>query len=297
VTTVTAPQTIGALRRAVAAKLVEAFAAAGRHGTPALDAKVLTAHALGSDSSAIVLLDVSPAGEGLRECLFRLVARRIAGEPVARIVGRKEFWGLDLALSPETLVPRPDTETLVTAALEAIDRAGRRNDRLAILDLGTGTGAILLALLSELPSAHGIGTDRAAGAVAMARHNAARLGFAERATFAVMDWGKALAGGFDAILANPPYIEADAIAKLPVEVCHDPLLALDGGSDGMDAYRAILADLDRLLAGNGHAYLEVGAGQATMVSAIAARHGFNARRHLDLAGIDRVVELVRGSDG
>ena len=286
--------TIASLRREIAALLRRAFAADGRDGSPGLDARLLVAHALGRDGSQVAVFDDLPVGADDREVAIGLAERRIAGEPVARIVGRKEFWGLDFELSGETLVPRPDTETLVEAALEAIDRDERRNDGLAILDIGTGSGAILLALLSELPAATGLGTDRAPGAVLTASRNAARLGLAARARFAVADWAAAARGGFNVIVANPPYIESETISGLPAEVArHDPRLGLDGGIDGLDAYRAILADLGRLLSEQGRAFLEVGSGQAGAVLALAGGCGFDAVSRRDLAGVDRVIEIWR----
>jgi release factor glutamine methyltransferase len=211
---------------------------------------------------------------------------------VARIVGRKEFYGIEVELSPDTLVPRPDTETLVDAVLAT----RRHEDAVAILDLGTGSGAILLALLAELPNATGVGVDLSEGAVAAARGNAARLGLAERAAFAVGDWAAGIDRRFDVVVANPPYIESEAIAGLPVEVRdHDPHLALDGGADGLDAVRAILPDLDRVLAENGAAFVEIGFGQGPAVARLAAENRFVSTFRRDLAGIERVAEIGRRS--
>ena len=169
----------------------------------------------------------------------------LAREPLSRIIGRREFWGLEFLLSADTLDPRPESETVIEAILARLpdrDRAYR------FLDLGTGTGCLLLALLSEYPAASGIGIDIAPGAARTARDNAERLGIGGRAQFAVGSWAAALTGRFDAVVANPPYIEHAAIADLPREVRqYDPIRALDGGADGLAAYRAIAADLQRLL--------------------------------------------------
>jgi release factor glutamine methyltransferase len=222
-----------------------------------------------------------------------MAARRAAGEPLARIVGEKEFWGLTFRLSPETLVPRPDTETVVSAALAAV-RSRPAGTSQRILDIGTGSGAILCALLCELPDATGTGTDRARGALETARDNAGRLRLTGRADFVLTDWATAVAGPFDLVVANPPYIESREIAALPLEVRgFDPHLALDGGEDGLDGHRAIVADLGRLLGPRGRAFIEVGAGQADTVARLGAGFGFAASRYRDLAGIERVVELAR----
>jgi release factor glutamine methyltransferase len=279
----------------VLALLLDGFAGDGREANAALDARLLVAHALGLDRTTLVLADDQAVSEEDAARAMALAERRIAGEPVARILGEKEFWSLRFRLSADTLAPRPDTETLVAAALDAISQAGRRDENLAILDLGTGTGAILLALLSELPAAFGVGVDIAEGAAATARENAVRLGFDSRAGFVVGDWAAPIGGRFDLVVANPPYIPTGEICRLPVEVRrHDPDMALDGGSDGFSGHRAVLGALDRLLAPNGLAFIEVGAGQADAVAGLAAALGFATRRHLDLAGIERVVELGRG---
>jgi release factor glutamine methyltransferase len=289
--------TVGALRREVTGYLARAFAEQRREGTPALDARLLVAHALARDPATLALIDEALADAGLRRRVMVLAARRIAGEPVARITGTKEFWGLDFLLSPDTLVPRPDTETVVEAALSAIDEAGGRDRDLRLLDLGTGSGAILLALLSELPNATGVGTDRALGAVVTARENAERLGLSGRAAFVVADWADGLSGAFSVILANPPYVEAEAIESLAIEVRgHDPRAGLDGGIDGLEAYRRILGDLGPLLDEGGSVFLEVGAGQSECVGALARARGFEMRCHRDLGGVERVVQLAWAED-
>jgi len=216
-------------------------------------------------------------------------ARRAAGEPLSRIVGRREFWGLAFVLSPETLDPRPETETIVEAALAAF--AARRGEALRIVDFGVGSGALLAALLSEFPAAHGIGVDLSPGAAAQARANLVSLGLAARIEIRLADWAAGLEGAFDLIVANPPYIASGDIAGLAREVKdYDPRLALDGGADGLDAYRALAPQIARLLAPAGRFFVEVGAGQAADVMSIARAAGLvDLATHRDLPGIERVV--------
>jgi release factor glutamine methyltransferase len=231
-----------------------------------------------------------PVDEALADAARALARRRGAGEPVARILCEKEFYGLPFRLAAETLVPRPDTETVV----DAVIADHRRDAAISILDLGTGSGAILVALLRELPRASGVGIDKAENAVATARGNAERNGVGGRATFAEGNWAAGLGGPFDVVVSNPPYIPSGEIPSLPVDVRnHDPHLALDGGGDGLDAIRTILSDLDRVLAADGRAYVEIGFGQAAEVSHIAASTGFAATFRQDLAGVDRVAVLRR----
>jgi release factor glutamine methyltransferase len=218
------------------------------------------------------------------------LARRLTGEPVARILGAWEFWGLPFQLAPETLVPRPDTEMLVEAALASVPD---RTASLRCLDLGTGSGCILVALLSELPAAFGIGLDRSPGALHMAHHNAVANGLGGRAAFVAGDWCDAVRGSFDLVVSNPPYIAKDLIPHLDRDVRqHDPRAALDGGPDGLDAYRRILDGVrtSALLAPGGTLLFEIGYDQADAVRALAGNVGF-ADRGLtrDLAGHDRVL--------
>ncbi len=223
-----------------------------------------------------------------------LVARRAAREPMALLRGQQGFWTLDLAVSPATLIPRPDSETLIEAALAAFpDRAAVRR----VLDLGTGTGALLLAALAEFPAAWGLGTDRAPAAAALAAANARACGLAERAAFAAGSWVAPLAGRFDLILSNPPYIPSGDIAGLMPEVAaFEPRSALDGGPDGLDAYRALLPGLPALLAPAGIAILELGAGQADAVGRLATTAGFSvADLRPDLGGVARAMVLRAGA--
>ncbi len=223
----------------------------------------------------------------------RAVARRVAREPVALIEGRRGFWTLELEVSRETLIPRPESETLIEAALAAWPERGavRR-----ILDLGTGTGCLLLAALTEFPGAFGVGVDLAPGAARLAARNAVTAGLGGRAAFVAGDWGEAVAGGFDLVLCNPPYIESGAMAGLMPEVrLFEPARALDGGVDGLASYRRVMAALARLLRGRGVGVVELGAGQAAAVAALAAAAGLAVRAvRDDLAGVARAMVLSRG---
>jgi release factor glutamine methyltransferase len=257
-----------------------------------LDARSLTGAVLGLDLTGLILAAkrIITGDEATR--LEEFARRRIAGEPIARIVGVKEFWGLPLQLSADTLVPRPDTETIVEAALESLSAESHRNHPLRIADLGTGSGAILLALLSELPNAFGIGTDINSAALRTASHNATRLGFANRATFVRCDYASALANGLDLIVSNPPYIRSSEIAGLATEVRdHDPHRALDGGADGLDAYRIVAPEAARLLAPGGWLVVEVGHDQSGDVADLMAAAGLTLQgpARTDLGGIRRAV--------
>ena len=248
--------TVAEARRALA----DAFRDAGLD-SPELDARILLGHALGLSHTALATDPGRILDKRETEALAALAARRMQHDPVARILGTKEFWGLPLAVTDATLVPRPETETIVEAALAAIDDGGPRTRTLRVADLGTGTGALLLALLSELPHAFGIGTDTSVAALSAARSNAERLGLARRAGFVACDFGTALAGPFDLVVVNPPYIASAEIAALPPEVRRDPRLALDGGADGLDCYRAVTGDARRLLSPTGQLVVELGFGQ------------------------------------
>ncbi len=278
-------------------KLAEATRAAAREltqggiETPELDARVLASEAFGVGTAEVLVGAAEASSAGLAT-LDGFIARRLSGEPVARILGRREFWGLDFALTPATLAPRPDTETVVETALSFV---ADRSAALRVLDLGTGSGCILLAVLAELPGAFGVGIDLAPNAAAAARANAQNLGLASRAAFLAGRWARALDGTFDLVVSNPPYIESAAIAGLDREVrLHDPALALDGGADGLDPYREILSDLPRLLAPGGVAVLEHGAGQSDAVAAIAREQGLEvATVATDLSGERRALALGR----
>ncbi len=259
--------------------------------SPDLDARLLVGHALGLDHAGLVRESERALGGAEIAAIEALAARRLAGEPVARITGVKEFWGLPFLVTPAVLVPRPDTETVVETALARLDCDGARSRRLRVADLGTGSGAILIALLHELPNAFGIGTDCELRALAAARTNAGSLRVAARAAFVACDFGAALTGGLDLVVANPPYIATEEIAALAPDVRDfDPRAALDGGADGLAAYRAITRDAGRLLAPGGHLVMEIGAGQSEAVVALAAAAGLGSIAVApDLAGIPRTV--------
>jgi release factor glutamine methyltransferase len=277
--------TVGDVRRAWAAK----FRAAG-FDSPELDARLLVGYALSLDHAGLVTVSGRKLDAGEASAIAALAQRRLAHEPVARIVGTKEFWGLRLAVDAATLVPRSETETVVEAALAAIDLRGSRARPLRIADLGTGTGAILLALLSELPNAFGVGTDASPAALAIARDNARRLGL-KRAAYLACDMAAALRGPFDIIASNPPYIASADMATLPPEVrLFDPPHALDGGLDGLDFHRIIAAAAPALLAPDGVLIVELGASQAESVAALFAAAGLapSAPRP-DLSGVPRAL--------
>jgi len=234
--------------------------------TAALDARLLVAHALGLTGTGLIVSEPAPIAAADTDRIDALVARRITGEPVGRILGRRAFFGLDLALSPETLEPRPDTETLVQAV---IDWAGDHPQPLSIVDVGTGSGAILLALLAALPGARGLGIDISAGAARTAARNAQAVGVASRALFAVGDATSALRGPVDVLVSNPPYIPSADMAGLSREVReHDPHLALDGGPDGLAFYRQLAGCASELVSPDGAIAVEFGIGQAESVREI-----------------------------
>lgn len=256
----------------------------------AVDARILLLAATGLDRVALIRDPDLPVAPEAAARLAAWLDRRAAREPVSRILGRRAFWGLDLAITPDVLDPRPDTETLVAAVLDAL--SPRRDAPLRLLDLGTGSGAILCALLSELPGATGLAVDRSAGACAVARRNLAAGGLASRSLVIRGDWAAALGGGaFDAVVSNPPYIESAVIPGLDRDVRdHDPLAALDGGPDGLAAYRVLAADLPRLLAPGGVAAFEIGQGQEVAVAGLMGAAGLAGLAvRPDLAGIGRVV--------
>ncbi|WP_106753825.1 peptide chain release factor N(5)-glutamine methyltransferase [Pannonibacter carbonis] len=254
--------------------------------TPELDARILVAAALGIEPGALLLSQDFAVSDDAAALATRYGERRLSGAPVGRILGQREFFGLGLELSSGTLEPRPDTEILVEAVLaRSVDRA------LRLADLGTGTGAILLALLAHLPQAQGLAVDLSMDALATARRNAVRHGLSDRVLFLCGDYAAALAGGLDVIVSNPPYISHPELAVLAPEVAlHDPVLALDGGVDGLDAYRRIVPEAADLLVQGGLLALEIGAAQGASVGGLLRHHHFQGVEILrDLAGLDRVV--------
>ncbi|PLK27529.1 peptide chain release factor N(5)-glutamine methyltransferase [Novosphingobium sp. TH158] len=258
--------------------------------TPRLDAELLMAHVLGVSRSDMLLKHMRmPVPEGIA----RLVMRRMGHEPVAYIIGEQEFYGHAFRITPDVLIPRGDSEVLVDAALAARPQAAR------VLDCGTGSGALLLSVLAGLPRAEGVGIDRSAAALDVARGNAESLGLAARATMAAADWhapGWADGlGRFDLVLANPPYVE-DAAELDPSVRGHEPAGALFAGPEGLDDYRVLVPQLPALLAPGGAALVEIGHAQAEAVSAIAAAAGLSARLHRDLAGRPRVLEMAQSAE-
>jgi release factor glutamine methyltransferase len=277
---------IESARRALAAQLRSA-----QLDEAELDARILLEAALSLDLTGLIAQAARLLTEAEASRLAQHAQRRIAGEPVARILGVREFWGLPLRLSEATLVPRPDTETVVERALELL-REQPISHPPRIADIGTGSGAILLALLHEIPDAFGVGTDLSLSALETARGNAAALGLADRAGFVACSYAAALRGPFDLIVSNPPYIPSGEIPKLSIEVReHDPHLALDGGNDGYDAYRALIPQATERLAPGGALIVEAGQGQARDIETlmIAAALSVDRPPKADLGGILRAV--------
>jgi release factor glutamine methyltransferase len=267
---------------------VERLRAAGIE-SPEADARVLLKFALSLDDAALVSASRAPISEEQRAYVGRLIDRRIAGEPVARITGQKEFWSHSFQLGADTLVPRPETETIVEAALSIFPA---RDAKLRVLDLGTGSGILLAVILLERKNAIGVGIDRSEKTLRIARENLKVLGLAERAQLVCGDWSAALEHRFDLVVANPPYIASKDIPSLAREVReHDPRAALDGGADGLDAYREIIAELPQLISEKGIAVLELGIGQEDEVAALARAGGLQvkgpARR--DLGNVPRAL--------
>lgn len=266
------------------------LAAAGVE-TAHLDCRLLAGHILGLSREAMLrdsASTVTPEAAGRFEALL---SRRIAGEPVSRILGWREFWGLDFEVSGDVLDPRADTEILVGAVLECVGRdfAG------TILDLGTGSGCIPVALLSELGQARAVAVDIDEDALACARRNAERNGVADRIAFHPGDWLAGIGGQFDIVTSNPPYIRSGDIQDLETDVRdYDPWIALDGGADGLGAYRSIIDGLERVLDPQGAVFLEIGSDQAEQVSELLKTAGFKEIRILaDLSGRDRCLAALK----
>ena len=277
---------------------LEAALRQGRHylqtrevDSPSLDARILFTLATGREYEAVLLAPKLELNLVQADAFERYINRRAKGEPVARIMGYKEFWGMEFRLNEATLVPRPDTETLVEAALAFIDARDLRNEEISIVDLGTGTGCVLAALLIECPRAIGVGTDISAKAVKAARENMERLGLEGRARILASDWFSSLKGRFHLVVSNPPYIGEDEIADLMIEVReHDPLRALTPGLDALKAYRTIIPDAFERLYPGGALAVEVGAGQARLVQALMDKAGFaSVSVRNDLSGVGRAV--------
>lgn len=274
------PDDVRAAIRA-AAQLLEHVSDSAR-----LDAEYLMAHALGVERDRLLL---DPTRYQTPNDYAAFIQRRLAQEPAAYIVGYRDFWALRLAVGPGVLIPRPDSETLIEAMLGACDDV---QAPLRVLDLGTGPGTLLLAALSELPSATGLGVDASAAALEFARRNADAAGLSRRTDFRLGDWGAGIDTQFDIILCNPPYIGDDEILQADV-ADYEPRDALFAGPDGLDDYRRLIPQLDDLLADNGMALLEIGYTQAKVVGDLAEKAGFSARCFADLAGRDRALMLKR----
>lgn len=269
---------------------VERLSGAGV-GAARLDARLLLCRATGLSTAELLGQDTRLLDDEQEACLEDLLRRRLSREPVARIFGEQEFWSLLFTLSPATLIPRPDTETVVEAVLH---RVKQRSNPIHILDLGTGSGCLLLSLLHELPSAHGLGADLSMECLITARDNAERLGVGRRANFIRADWADGVAGAFDIVISNPPYIAEDEISGLEAEVSSsDPRLALAGGVDGHDAYRRIGAALPSLLSDDGLAFLEIGYGALEPITAILEKQGLHVLEvRVDLAGVPRCITVA-----
>lgn len=257
---------------------------AGSSQSPRLDAELLMAKALGAQREHILLsrmADEEPAA------FDALVGRREAGEPIAYILGRRAFWTIELEVGPGVLVPRPDTETLMDAALGHFGASGPKR----VLDLGTGPGTLLLATLDQWPGASGLGVDRSQAALRIAERNAARLGLAGRAEFRLGDWGQGIAERFDLVLCNPPYVEQGADLARDV-LDWEPAEALFAGPDGLQEYRRLAPEIARLLVPGGIACIEIGAGQDGIVSALFEAQGLAVSSRRDLAGIPRCIVAI-----
>ncbi len=257
--------------------------------TARLDARLIVARSLGGNIANLIAASRDPVPLDQLEKVEAAITRREQREPLAQILGEKEFWSLAFTVTQAVLTPRPDSETLI----EAICRSAASLPKASILDMGTGSGCLLLALLSELPESHGIGIDISEDAIAVAQKNALQLGLANRSLFCVSDWAAPLTGEFDIIVSNPPYIATDSLADLEPEVtAFEPVSALDGGYDGLDAYRTLLPQARRLMKPDGRLILEFGSGQAKSVSALAETEGLMTKEvDLDLAEIERCVTL------
>lgn len=270
---------VGAALRDAAARL------AAISDTPRLDAELLMAHALGAERQ-VLLLD--PMRFQVPAEFAALIARRMAHEPIAYVVGYRDFWTIRLKVGPGVLIPRPDSETLIEAAVRHFGGAGPGH----ILDLGTGPGTLLYAAMSEWPAARGVGVDASEAALQYASDNALALGLGDRTELKQGNWAEGITGRFDLILCNPPYI-AESEPLMPDVVAHEPAGALFAGADGLDDYRRIIPDLPHILAPDGLAILEIGHTQHISVRELAETAGFKVACRQDLGGRDRALLLTR----
>ncbi|ADV10772.1 peptide chain release factor N(5)-glutamine methyltransferase [Mesorhizobium ciceri] len=283
------PNALGPLLREARARLGSTV------DDPALDARLIVEHFSGTTRTQAIADPERRVGAGAVAEIDAALRRRAGGEPVHRILGYREFYGLRLSLSPETLEPRPDTETLVEAILPFVKAVATQEGECRILDLGTGTGAIALALLSVVPTANATGVDLSAGALATAARNAGQLGLAGRFTALQSDWFEKVSGRYHVIVANPPYISSEDIGNLQDEVLNfDPRLALDGGADGLNPYRTIAAEAARFLEIEGRIAVEIGHTQRNEVCEIFTAAGYvPGSVFRDLGGNDRVIVFER----
>ena len=276
--------------------MAQSFKLAGIEA-PDLDARLLLGHALRLGRAQLLAQNDRLLEARETDAISALAARRLKREPVARILGHKEFWSLPLAVTPDVLVPRPETETVVETALDALGRDGTKMETLRVLDIGTGSGALLLALLKELPKATGLGTDISPAALDVARANAGRCGVKDRCSFVNCDIAEGVDGDFDLVVSNPPYVARGDIAALQPEVRdYEPTIALDGGPDGLEVYRAIAAQVPRLFRPGGRLIVELGVGQEAAVAALFTKAGLRVRpARPDLAGTPRALAGIIGS--
>ncbi len=257
--------------------------------SPRREARLLLAHCLHISSAEVISRSIAVSAVEAAD-FFRLLNRRCKREPLAYITGRREFWSLDLSVSPDVLIPRPESEVLVETALKEFPE---RHAPLRVLDLGTGSGCLLLAFVSERPNARGLGVDLSGSAVSVAEENARALSLDSRVKFCSGDWVKGIESGFDVVFANPPYIRTAELRQLEPELSHEPVCALDGGADGLVAYRAIAETVRRVFTAGAALFLEIGKGQADAVQSIFLRRSFHVSGTVcDLAGIPRCV-IVR----
>lgn len=277
--------TVAAALDVIARRLEAAGVASAR-----LDARLLVGAATGETAAGLIAHPERRLSAQEAAALSAMAARRCAREPMSHILGVREFWSLDFEVSASVLTPRPDSETIIEAARDCISAPERQ---FRVLDLGTGSGCLLLALLHEFPAASGIGVDISPAAIALARRNADMLGLNARAEFIVGDWTASIAGRFDVVMSNPPYIPTGDIARLEPEVArYEPRGALDGGQDGLDAYRALLPLTAQVLAPDGVVLFEMGAGQDQAISSLARSQGFEtAGLRADITGVPRVAIL------
>lgn len=263
--------------------------------SPELDARLLLSRTMGKDGPWLIANRDAPVTQPARDQFAELLARRAVREPMSQILGEREFWSLSFEVTADVLTPRPDSETLIETVLAT---QPDRQAPIRILDLGTGSGCLLLTLLSELPNATGLGVDVSDAALAVAGRNAEALDLADRASWIVSDWCTDVSGPFDIIVSNPPYIETGALARLDRDVAaFEPHLALDGGLDGLESYRAILAGVGRLMTPRSHLVFEIGEGQDDGVTQVAVVSGLRLTTAArDLADRVRVLAFEIGAD-